>query len=352
MKSSAKGSKTKVYVGMSGGVDSSVSAALLQEQGYDVTGVFIKVWQPDWYECTWREDRLDAMRVCVHLGIPFKTLDLENEYKKEVVDYMVSEYKAGRTPNPDIMCNKYVKFGGFYDYAMKSGADFVATGHYAQSIQGKMIAGVDQGKDQSYFLWTLTKEQIAKTLFPVGGLEKSETRTLARKYNLPVAEKKDSQGLCFIGKVSMKEFLSHYIESKKGDVVNEEGKVIGEHDGALFHTIGERHGFIVHTKTPEDSPYYIIDRDLSKNILKVSHKGPSGKLSIEKNEFEIESVNWIGEKPAKDRKYHARIRHLGDLLPCMVTNSIVTFDEALIIASGQSIVIYDEKVCLGGGIVR
>ncbi len=157
---------------MSGGVDSSVSAALLLKQGFDVTGVFIKVWQPEWFECTWREDRLDAMRVCVHLGIPFMTLDLEKEYKKEVVDNMISEYKAGKTPNPDIMCNRHVKFGGFFKWAMEQGADFVSTGHYAQTKDGRLIAGKDNGKDQSYFLWTLTKDELSKTIFPVGGMEK------------------------------------------------------------------------------------------------------------------------------------------------------------------------------------
>ena len=202
--------KGKVYVGMSGGVDSSVSAALLLEQGYDVTGVFIKVWQPEWLEeqggCSWREDRLDAMRVCVHLGIPFRTLDLEETYKREVVDYMVSEYRAGRTPNPDVMCNRHVKFGGFFDWAMEQGADFVATGHYAQIQESgsknlELRMGKDAGKDQSYFLWTLTQRELSRTIFPVGGMEKAETRTLARRFGLPVADKRDSQGLCFIGRV-------------------------------------------------------------------------------------------------------------------------------------------------------
>ena len=216
----------KVFVGLSGGVDSSVSAALLKEQGYDVHGIFIKVWQPDIAltgGCTWREDRLDAMRVCAKLGIPFYTLNLEREYKKEVVDYMIREYKAGRTPNPDVMCNKYVKFGGFFDWAMKNGADFVATGHYAQnhcSPEGKvklsestdifllknsscsrqprsqvspkalpytLLAGKDKNKDQSYFLWTLTQKQLAKTLFPVGNLEKPQVRKLAEKFGLQTA---------------------------------------------------------------------------------------------------------------------------------------------------------------------
>ncbi len=345
------GSK-KVYVGMSGGVDSSVSAALLKKQGFDVTGVFIKVWQPEWYECTWKEDRLDAMRVCVHLGIPFITLDLEKEYKKEVVDYMISEYKAGRTPNPDVMCNKYVKFGGFYKWAMENGADYVATGHYAQSKHGKLLSGVDHGKDQTYFLWTLTSEHLLKTLFPVGDMEKIDTRKLAAQYGLPVAQKKDSQGLCFIGKVSMKEFLSHYVEAKKGNVLDEKGAIIGEHDGAVFHTLGERHGFTITTKSPEDLPYYIVSRDLEKNTLTVSHKSSHGELSIEKKKFQLDSINWISTKPTPGSSYKARIRHLGALLPCAIEGSHIIFNESLVIAPGQSVVVYEGDVCLGGGIVK
>jgi tRNA-specific 2-thiouridylase len=341
---------------MSGGVDSSVSAALLKERGFDVTGVFIKVWQPDWMECSWREDRLDAMRVCVHLGIPFLTLDLEKEYKKEVVDYMISEYKAGRTPNPDIMCNRHVKFGGFFDWAMKEGADYVATGHYAQTIDGKLVAGKDQGKDQSYFLWTLTNRELSKTLFPVGGMEKSETRQLARKFGLPVAEKRDSQGLCFIGKVNIKEFLSHYIPLTKGDVLDESGKVIGSHDGAIFLTLGERHGFTVAQKSPEDKPYYVVGRDIKKNTVTVSHKSVEGELSIEKKEYSLDQTNWIGEVPVSGKTYTARIRHLGELLKCEieVVNSKeaeIGFKQPRIIASGQSVVVYENETCLGGGIV-
>jgi tRNA-specific 2-thiouridylase len=234
----------KVYVGMSGGVDSSVSALLLKQAGYDVTGVFIKVWQPEFFECTWRQDRLDAMRVCAKLGIPFKTLNLEKEYKQDVVDYMIHEYKKGKTPNPDVMCNKYVKFGGFFDWAMEQGADFVATGHYARvakiatrveskklkvksknkndykfNIQNsifQMLAGDDKNKDQTYFLWTLTQKQLSKTLFPIGDIEKPKVRKLAETYGLSTAVKKDSQGLCFIGKIDIKDFLKNYIKEKKG----------------------------------------------------------------------------------------------------------------------------------------
>ncbi len=372
MTSPSHAKKKKVFVGLSGGVDSAVSAALLKERGFDVTGIFIKVWQPEWLEasggCTWREDRLDAMRVCVRLGIPFFTLDLEKEYKRDVVDYMIAEYKAGRTPNPDVMCNRSVKFGGFFDWAMEQGADYVATGHYAQvrrkDASGgdvgafELVAGTDPGKDQSYFLWTLTQRELAKTLFPVGGMVKSETRRLARRFHLPVSEKKDSQGLCFMGKIDAKEFLSHYIEPKRGDVLGESGRVIGFHDGALFLTLGERHGFTITEKGPEDAPYYVIGRDFKKNTVTVAHVSPEGGLSIEKNEYELKSVNWIsGHSPVPEagKAYGARIRHLGQLLPCTVkagkSNVKIAFNDKLVIAPGQSVVIYDGDTCLIGGVV-
>lgn len=358
---SVKAGKGRVFVGMSGGVDSSASAALLKDQGYDVTGVFIKVWQPDWFECTWREDRLDAMRVCVALGIPFMTLDLEEAYKREVVDYMVSEYKAGRTPNPDVMCNRHVKFGGFFDWAVAQGADFVAMGHYARVERGeggaRLLSGRDQGKDQSYFLWTLTSEQLSKTLFPVGGMEKPEVRRLARKFKLPVAEKRDSQGLCFIGKVGIKEFLSHYVEAKKGDVLNEKGEKIGEHQGALFLTLGERHGFTVTKKAPDDRPYYVVARDVAQNTVTVAHERPEGGLGIERSEYSLVDANWIGEEPQSGTTYKARIRHLGELHDCEVElagkgAAEIGFKRPIAVAAGQSVVVYDGERCVGGGIVK
>src|SRR3972149_2581934 len=201
--------KKMVFVGLSGGVDSSVTAALLKEQGYEVVGVFIKTWQPDFIECTWPEERRDAMRVAAHLDIPFLTFDLEKEYKKEVGDYMVSEYRAGRTPNPDVMCNKEIKFGAFLQKALAMGADFVATGHYAEISQIRNVFSLkkspDPSKDQSYFLWTLTQEQLAHILFPIGHFKKTEVRKLAKKFALPVAEKKDSQGICFLGDIDLKD---------------------------------------------------------------------------------------------------------------------------------------------------
>lgn len=350
----------KVFVGLSGGVDSSVSLALLKNAGYDVTGVFIRGWYPDWIECTWRDDRLDAMRVAVSLDIPFITLDLEDEYKRGVIDYLVREYRSGRTPNPDVMCNREVKFGAFFKWAMAHGADYVATGHYAQVEESgiknyELRKGKDNGKDQSYFLWTLTERELSRIIFPIGHMKKEEVRALAKKYRLPTSDKRDSQGICFLGPVSMDDFLSHYIEKKHGNVLDENGRVIGHHDGVIPLTLGARHGFSVSHKSPDDRPYYIIARDIDRNTITVSHRRPDGTLSSEKSEFVLESVNWIGDKPDSDRSYTARTRHLGQLLSCRVVCdgdvARVIFTTPTTIAPGQSVVIYDDSTCLGGGIV-
>lgn len=344
----------KVFVGLSGGVDSSVSAALLKKQGYDVTGVFIKVWQPDFIKCDWREDRLDAMRVCAHLDIPFLDLDLEKEYKKEVFDYMIKEYKEGRTPNPDVMCNKSIKFGGFLKFALKNGTDYVATGHYARMKDGKMLAGKDLNKDQSYFLWTLTPEQTKYIIFPIGELEKPEVRKLAQKFNLLTARKKDSQGLCFVGQVEMKDFLKRYLLEEKGNVLNEKGDVIGEHDGAFYYTLGQRHGFLITEKTPDDKPYFVVAKDIDKNTITVSSKINEKKIFDKKN-IKIKDVNWItGDTPDLNKKYQARIRYRQNLQSCKIDNNqeSVNFDEAQkSVSAGQSIVFYDGEECLGGGVI-
>ncbi|MEK7095154.1 MAG: tRNA 2-thiouridine(34) synthase MnmA [Patescibacteria group bacterium] len=343
---------------MSGGVDSSVSAALLKKAGYDVTGVFIKVWQPDWINCTWKEDRLDAMRVAAKLDIPFITLDLEKAYKEEVVDYMIAEYKLGRTPNPDVMCNRYVKFGGFFSWAMKQGAGFVATGHYARIQKDdkgsyELLAGDDDNKDQSYFLWTLTQEQLSKTIFPVGNIEKPEVRKLAKKFDLPNALKKDSQGLCFIGKIDVKEFLSHYLESKKGSVLNEQGEVIGEHDGAFFYTIGERHGFTITKKSPNDEPQYVISKDVEKNIITVSNKSKEGILPQARTKVKLREVNWNQGKIPENDNLYARSRYREKLQKIkIVDEKNVEFENPQsTLSPGQSLVVYKGDVCLGGGII-
>ncbi len=358
----------RVFVGVSGGVDSSVSALLLKLYGYNVTGVFIRTWQPDWIECTWREERRDAMRVCAHLDIPFVELDLEQEYKQGVADYMITEYKKGRTPNPDVMCNREVKFGGFLRYALAEGADYVATGHYAQvrletskiktttqTESTKVFSlkkGIDESKDQSYFLWTLTTEQLKHVLFPIGHLEKRIVRNIASWYKLPTAVKKDSQGICFIGEIDMKEFLKHYLDEKPGNVLDEKGNIIGHHNGVLFHTLGERHGFTITNKGTHDMPYYITKKDIDNNVLVVTQS-----LTAKNASQQITLIDCVWRELSEEKKYTAQIRYHGDLKSCIIRKlekeaySISFKHEDPTIAPGQSIVVYDNLTCIGGGIV-
>lgn len=352
-----KQNKGRVFVGVSGGVDSSVALALLKYQGYDAVGVFIRTWQPDWIECTWRDERRDAMRVCAHVNVPFVELDLEQEYKQGVADYMIREYQAGRTPNPDVMCNKEVKFGGFLSWARKHGGK-VATGHYAQIVSHKgslsLAQGIDISKDQSYFLWTLQQDDLKDILFPVGHLPKSQVRALAKKYGLPTAFKKDSQGICFIGEINMKEFLSHYIEKKSGDVLNIQGETIGYHDGALLYTLGERHGFTITEKTPDDRPYYVIAKNIQENTLTVSHN-PHYES---KQTCDVVLCDCVWRIiPETQKKYRAQIRYHGDYKTCNIylenNRYKIIFDEPdYSLSKGQSIVVYDHNVCIGGGIVE
>ena len=356
--------KTKnktVFVGVSGGVDSSVAAALLKDQGYNVIGVFIRTWSPDFIECTWKDERRDAMRVCAHLDIPFLECDAEEAYKKGVADYMIEEYKKGNTPNPDVMCNRMVKFGVFWQFAKEHGADFIATGHYAQNNYELEIKnyelkkGIDDSKDQSYFLWTLNQYDLSHTLFPVGHLEKSEVRRLAKKYKLPTAIKKDSQGVCFLGPLDMKDFLKHYIETKKGDVLDDKGKVIGSHDGAIFFTIGERHGFNIFKNEDNSKPLYIVSKNILNNTITVSSKNNSIP-GMEENIVLCSNPNWIIDSPEKNKKYKSQIRYHGELLDCIVeiledSRIKIIFDKNVFIDKGQSIVIYDNDICMGGCIV-
>ena len=369
--------KGKVFVGVSGGVDSSVALALLQKEGYDVTGVFLKVWSPDFLPCDWREERRSAMRVCATLGVPFITLDCEVEYKKEVVDYMMREYSIGRVPNPDIFCNKYVKFGVFLNKALEMGADYIATGHYAVVQGGNnsfskvlgasqpdfrknnyyLLESVDKEKDQSYFLYTLTQEQLKHTLFPVGGMTKPDVRRLAKKFGLPTATKKDSQGLCFIGKIDMKDFLSHYIKTKIGNVLNTKGEIIGNHDGALFLTIGQRHGFNIIKKTTEDPRYFVVSKDLENNTITVASKeNESGEVYSVKEIF-ISDMHFINKEPAFPLKTSVRIRYRQEKQDCSVVKEKngfkVIFEKPQnAISVGQSAVFYDGPVCLSGGIIE
>ena len=353
--------KKKVFVALSGGVDSSTSAALLQREGYDVTGVFIKVWSPDFLPCTWREERRDAMRVCAHLSIPFLTFDFEDEYKQSVVDYMIEEYRKGNTPNPDVMCNKYIKFGRFLKESLARGADCIATGHYARNMyEGglyHLLAGEDTNKDQSYFLWTLTQYELSRTLFPVGALTKPQVRMLAKEFGLPTALKRESQGLCFLGKVDMSEFLSHYLPAHKGIVLDENGKEIGWHPGAVYFTLGKRHGFTVTHKSPSDSPYYVIGIEVHNNTITVSHTPSDAKTRYNKRDISIIDTNWIAERPMTGTPLLGRLRYRQTLSTCVITDiedsaAVVSFaDDQPIVPKGQSLVLYDGERCVGGGII-
>jgi tRNA-specific 2-thiouridylase len=350
--------KKKVFVAMSGGVDSSVSAALLQKEGYDVTGVFMKVWQPNFLECNWREERLDAMKVCAKLKVPFLTFNLEEEYKKEVADYMVAQYRLGNTPNPDVMCNMKIKFGVFFDRAKKDGADYIATGHYTlknfnkKTQKYEMKVSKDKEKDQTYFLWSIRQEKLKDTFFPVGSMKKDEVRKLAKKFNLPVFDKKDSQGICFLGKVNMKNFLKEYIEERKGDVLSTEGEIIGHHDGAFFLTLGQRHGFVITKKGTDDSPMYVVSKDIENNTITVCSEDDKDRL-LNASSVRIGKSNWISEEPVENKEYLARIRHRQELQKCLFKNREWHFKEKQkALAIGQSLVVYQGDTCLGGGIVE
>ncbi|XKT75038.1 MAG: tRNA 2-thiouridine(34) synthase MnmA [Patescibacteria group bacterium UBA2103] len=343
----------KVFVGLSGGVDSSVTAAELKKQGHDVAGVFLRGWYPEGIPCAWKEDRQDAMRVAAHLSIPFTTLDLTKEYKESVIDYLISEYKAGRTPNPDVLCNRDIKFGAFLSWAKTKGVDKVATGHYAQVKEEtgvfKLLRGVDLKKDQSYFLYTLTQNELPYILFPIGGVkEKAQTRKKAKEYNLPVAQKRDSQGLCFIGHVDMEEFLGRYVSTQEGDVLNESGDMIGTHEGAILYTLGQRHGFSANT----DEPMYVIAKDVEKNTITVGSK----KEQQEKAPKEVKIANqtWTHAFP-EGSGITAQYRYHGPEVDVVSIDEsgVVVFKEALpeIPAEGQALVFYRGEECLGGGTI-
>ena len=384
----------KVYVGMSGGVDSSVTAALLKEQGYEVTGVYMKNWSQDipGFVCPWKEDYQDAKRVAVQLGLDFKLYDFETEYRHKVVDYMVREYQAGRTPNPDIMCNQEVKFKLFLETALEDGADLIATGHYARIIRGTkhearsttesqqkgqraysrhsehseesqiqmlrstqhddkvaLQTGLDKNKDQSYFLYRVTEGALRRSLMPIGDLEKPAVRTLAKKLGLATAEKKDSQGICFVGKVGIKEFLLNELGPQPhGPIVDQAGREIGEHDGALFYTIGQRHGLNV----GGGLPYYVTHKDMETNTVHVTTNLDDAELWTK--EMRLQDIHWINpaERRTPNAVLAARLRYRGPLIKCELKNDILTLEEPQHgLAAGQSAVLYDGDHVLGGGIV-
>ncbi len=342
-----------VYVGLSGGVDSSVTAALLKEQGYDVVGVYMKNWSQDLpgMPCPWKEDYQDAKRVAVQLGIPFKMFDFQKEYRQKVVDYMIAEYQAGRTPNPDIMCNQEVKFKVFLEACLEDGADLIATGHYARVKNGSLLRATDDNKDQTYFLYRVTEEALKHTLFPLGEYAKPEVRKLAEKFGLVTATKKESMGICFVGKVGIKDFLTHELgKQETGNIVDAKGQRIGRHDGAIYYTIGQRHGLDV----GGGLPYYVTGKDMSKNEVYVTTDLNDKKLWAA--QLQLTDVHWINGAPEGGAKVQVRTRHRAPLVHATLKfdkgNVVLTLDDELRAATpGQSTVLYDEQKVIGGGIL-
>ncbi len=347
----------KVFIGLSGGVDSSVAALRLLREGYDVTGVFIKVWHPDFLVCNWEQERLDAMRVAAKLGIPFLTCDAEAEYRDAVAHYFIESYRAGLTPNPDVMCNKEVKFGAFYTFARERGADYVATGHYAQTSMGEqgieMHRGIDTSKDQTYFLWTLPKEILEQVLFPVGNSTKDVIRAEAAEAGLLTADKRDSQGVCFLGHIDIPDFLSHYIDLKEGTVLNESGEIIGTHTGSFVYTIGQRHGFILHDHNPNRAPLFVIAKNTSENTITVSETAPV--LAIQEIIALTECVLTSDVHAADTLSAQSRYRQKPFMVEVITCNdstiTLVAKNQSEAIASGQSCVLYKGERCIGGGII-
>jgi len=354
----------KVLVAMSGGVDSSVAALILKKQGYEVSGAFMKNWSDssffkDKKMCPWEDDVKDAKRVAVQLGIPFYTFNFENEYREKVVEYMIDGYRNGITPNPDVMCNKEIKFKLFLEKALSMGFEYIATGHYAQAREdhGKfqLLAGEDKNKDQSYFLWTLGQHELSHTIFPLGEYEKPKIREIAKNAGLVNADKKDSQGVCFVGEIDVFEFLKSEIPTHKGKIMTKDGKVVGEHDGVEFYTIGQRHGI--------GSPgggiaFYVIEKDAEKNILYIA-EGDEDK-DLYKNELLAKGASWVsGKEPELPLKCEARIRYRQPLSNCIVTfgeqvskSLKVEFEKAQrAVAPGQSIVFYNGDIVLGGAVI-
>ena len=348
----------KVIVGISGGVDSSVAALLLKEEGYDVTGIFMKNWD-DTDEngfCTSEEDFEDAVAVCNQIGIPYYSINFEKEYYDRVFTYFLDEYKKGRTPNPDIMCNKEIKFKAFLDFAKNLGADFLATGHYARvdrtDGETKMLRGLDSNKDQTYFLSQLSQDQIKDVLFPVGDLQKSEVREIAKKAGLATANKKDSTGICFIGERDFNEFLSNYLPAKPGNIVDTEGKVMGKHDGLMYHTIGQRRGLGI---GGEGEAWFVYGKDLEKNELLVCQGKNNPLLFSNKlygSEFSTISDKESPKEFACTAKFRYRQADIKAHVKVLGEGKVeVTYDETKAVTPGQAAVFYDGEVCLGSAII-
>lgn len=346
----------KIAVGLSGGVDSSVSALLLKKAGYDVTGVHMQCWNYDLAGCTGKQDRADAVATASKIGIPFVGLDFQKQYSERVMHYFYATYLAGRTPNPDVLCNKEIKFGLFLNWALDNGFDYVATGHYAcvdfNQATGlyALLRPLDDFKDQTYFLYLLDQAQLKHVMFPLGDMKKEQVRQLAQDNNLPSAHKPDSVGICFVGNVDLKDFLrqNSLFKEEKGEVLNPERRVIGTHNGAVFFTVGQRHGFTVQEYNGQ--PMYVISKNVEKNQITVGTHD-----ECKNDSFSLEAIHWIGQKMQQGIDCEVRIRHLGQLYKAFVdieNCQVKLHEKAFGIAPGQSAVLYLDNVVLGGGVIK
>ena len=354
--------KPRVVVGMSGGVDSSVTAWLLKEQGYEVIGLFMKNWDDtdEFGHCTATEDYEDVRRVCAQIGIPYYSVNFEKEYYQKVFQYFLDEYRKGRTPNPDVMCNREIKFGDFHKKAKQLGADLIATGHYAQIKDENgtkyLVRGADSNKDQTYFLYAVPKQQLMQAIFPIGHMQKKEVRALAEKAGLATAKKKDSTGICFIGERNFREFLSQYLPAQPGKICTLDGREIGEHHGLMYYTLGQRQGLgIGGSGTGE--PWFVAKKDLENNILYVVQGHDHEALYS--NGLSATDVNWLGEGNLPDRPFEctAKFRYRQQDQKVLVHPQAdgclhVEFEKPQrAVTPGQSIVMYRDEKCLGGGII-
>jgi len=359
----AANSATKVIVGMSGGVDSSVSAALLLEQGYQVEGLFMKNWEEDdgTEYCTAKEDYADAQAVADKLGIKLHAANFAAEYWDNVFEHFLEEYRAGRTPNPDILCNREIKFKAFLEYALMLGADKIATGHYtrkgSEGGRATLLKGLDENKDQSYFLHAVGHEELDKTLFPVGEIEKPLVREIAHTHELATARKKDSTGICFIGERRFKDFLEHYLPAQPGDICSLEGALLGRHQGLMYHTIGQRQGLGIGGLADHgDAPWYVVDKNLDDNVLLVAQG--SDHPALFRSSLAASRIYWVaGEQPHLPLRCTAKIRYRQKDQQCELlatpTGFRVNFDaQQRAVTPGQSVVFYSDDACLGGGVIE
>jgi tRNA-specific 2-thiouridylase len=349
-----------VIIGLSGGVDSAVAAAQIVQQGYSAEGLFMKNWEEDSHYCTSEEDYKDALQICELLGIPLRSVNFSKEYWDKVFKHFLNEYKLGRTPNPDILCNTEIKFKTFLDYAKKMGADKIATGHYARILRGnkslRLARGIDQKKDQSYFLYGLNQKQLSQAVFPIGDSDKMTVRQKAKELGFHNHCKKDSTGICFIGERHFKEFLQRYLPAQPGDIINQEGKPVGQHEGLMYYTMGQRQGLgIGGGHGTLEKPWYVLDKDIKKNTLIVGQG--NDHPSLYHRSLSCSHIHWISGKIPESKVLTAKIRYRAPDVPCKIkvtseqSISVVFEKPQFAIAPGQSIVFYGQDICLGGAII-